>query len=187
MPNHPAGLEVAFNVRRSGRGHRRRRLRSPARPAFSSGWNRCQTWIISGQICRSTRTSAAPATLGQADRVVEQGLAGADLDQQRREAGEVGVERRRQRRARIGAAKIQLRHVEEAGASAPSGRLRFRLVIDPPAASMSTQGEMHQPQPGCGSPASRIATIAATTRPPPALSPAIAMRPGLNPRASRKR
>ena len=59
------------------------------------------------------------------------------------------------------------------------------LVIVSPTASMSTHGEMHQPQPGCGSPASRIATIAATTSPPPALSPAIAMRPGAMPRPSR--
>src|SRR5215472_38170 len=29
-----------------------------------------------------------------------------------------------------------------------------------PIASRSTQGKMHQPQPGCGSPRSRIATIA---------------------------
>jgi hypothetical protein len=52
---------------------------------------------------------------------------------------------------------------------------------------MSTQDEMHQPQAGCASPAWRIASIAATTRPPPALSPAIAMRPGLIPRDSRYR
>jgi len=39
------------------------------------------------------------------------------------------------------------------------GSAADRLVIVSPVASMSTQGEMHQPQPGCGSPASRIATL----------------------------
>ena len=48
-----------------------------------------------------------------------------------------------------------------------------------PSASRSTQGEMHQPQAGCGNPASRIAIIADTTSPPPALSPAIVTRSGL--------
>ena len=64
---------------------------------------------------------------------------------------------------------------------------RQDLVIVSPDASMSTQGEMHQPQAGCASPASRIASIAATTSPPPALSPAIAMRPGERPSSSMKR
>src|SRR5215469_12128976 len=50
--------------------------------------------------------------------------------------------------------------------------------MEPPSISMSIHGDRHQPQPGWASPASRIATIAATTSPPPALSPARAMRPG---------
>src|SRR5229473_4354179 len=51
---------------------------------------------------------------GEADRVVEQRFGGADLDQQRRQASEIGVERRRERRARIGAVQIEPRHLGDA-------------------------------------------------------------------------
>jgi hypothetical protein len=44
-----------------------------------------------------------------------------------------------------------------------------------PSFSRATQGEMHQPQDGSGSPRSRAATISAMVSPPPALSPTTAM------------
>jgi hypothetical protein len=46
------------------------------------------------------------------------------------------------------------------------------VTKDGPVASMSTQGERHTPAAGSGSPTYRIATMAATTSPPPAESPA---------------
>jgi len=61
------------------------------------------------------------------------------------------------------------------------GSVIARSVKDAPVASMSTQGEMHQPPPQVGRPASRIASIAPITRPPPALSPAMMIRFGLMP------
>ena len=45
------------------------------------------------------------------------------------------------------------------------GSAAARSVNDSPSASMSTQGEMHQPQPGNGNPASRIASNEPTTKP----------------------
>jgi hypothetical protein len=82
-------------------------------PAASAGWNRCQTWIISGQISRPTRTSAAPAAPARRSAFVEQGLGGPDLDEERREAPEIGIDRHRQRRTRVGAAEIELGHFDE--------------------------------------------------------------------------
>ena len=45
-----------------------------------------------GQTSSVTATSCMPAARGEAHRVVEQGLGGADLDQRRRQAREVGIE-----------------------------------------------------------------------------------------------
>src|SRR6516165_7764868 len=54
-----------------------------------------------------------PGGPGEAQRVVEQGLGGPDLDEERREAPEVGIDRRRQRRTRGRAAEIELGHFDE--------------------------------------------------------------------------
>ena len=54
---------------------------------------------------------------GEAQRVVEQGLGGPDLNEERREAPEVGIDRRRQRRTRVGVAEIEL--VKTALSTAP--------------------------------------------------------------------
>ena len=54
--------------------------------------------------------AGCPGALGDARRVVEQDLGGTHLDEERRQTREVGVERRRQRVARVGAAQIGLRH-----------------------------------------------------------------------------
>src|SRR5229473_4852182 len=51
---------------------------------------------------------------GEADRIVEQRLGGTDLDQQRRQAREIGIERRRERRAGIGAVQIEAGHLSDA-------------------------------------------------------------------------
>jgi len=58
----------------------------------------------------------------------------------------------------------------------------------PPVMAGSTQGELNHAQAGKDSPASRNETsVATTTNPPPALSPAMAMFSGANPWASTKR
>ena len=64
------------------------------------------------------------------------------------------------------------------------GSVAALLAMLPPIASMSTQGEIVQPHAGCARPASRIASMAATTRPPPAESPAIVTPPGVTPLAA---
>jgi tetratricopeptide (TPR) repeat protein len=57
------------------------------------------------------------------------------------------------------------------------GLARIGSHQEHPAVAQSDVGDLN--------PASRIATIVAATSPPPALSPATAMRPGFTPRASR--
>ena len=49
--------------------------------------------------------------LGEAHGVVEERLAGADLDVQRREAAQVGEQRRRRRRGRLGAGEVARREI----------------------------------------------------------------------------
>src|SRR6202790_1662946 len=48
--------------------------------------------------------------LGQPSRVVEQSFRGADLDEQRRQSREVGIQRRGERTARILAIEVVLGH-----------------------------------------------------------------------------
>ena len=50
---------------------------------------------------------------GEARRVVQQRLGVADLQQQRRQAAEVGMQRGGQRTLRVGVAQIELRHAEQ--------------------------------------------------------------------------
>jgi len=75
---------------------------------------------------------------GQARGIVQQGLGVTDLNQQRRQAGQVGVQRGGQRVLRIGVAQIQLGHAQQAlflydriGRRPSRHRLAGALHIDP--------------------------------------------------------
>ena len=76
--------------------------------------------------------------LGQPNGVVEQCFRGANLDQQRRKAGEIGVDRGSQRQTRVGAIQVHSRHIGEicplyhrVGSGFGRHRLTDRLQVDP--------------------------------------------------------
>ena len=155
----------------------RARARQRAAPGSRCAFHIGHAWIMCGQISKVTGTSAAPAAAARRVESDEQRLARPDLDQHRRQAPQVGIERRDPRILAVHVRRAGRRRASSSEIGLVNDRIDRVLGGERFARHRQVSPGRHQPERSRAVPVLRRASdvMSASVSPPPALSPPTAI------------